>query len=306
MSTSYSHLPEATAKLIELSTVERVRSVLADRYIHHERVTDLIKHVEFRMQQPHGVRPTGTIVWSPSNGGKTALAEALVRRHRAREATSRHPAGMPIVMITMSGAREAKEIYIRFLYALGMPHLSALTGSECRLMALKLGEAADLILLIVDEIQDVLLSTQRQQQLALLAIKDIMNSLKVHVLALGTEDARHALEVDQHLKRRFQFRELPSWRNDDYLRHFLEAYESTLPLKQRSNLGSPRMMKVLIKESEGVLGAIVDRLKYAAALAIETEMERITIELIERARFDVPITDLSSDREEAQKAEGVA
>jgi hypothetical protein len=306
MSTPYPHLPEATAKLIELSTVERVRSVLADRYIHHERVSDLIKHVEFRMQQPKGVRPTGTVVWSPSNGGKTALAAALMRRHRAREATPQYPASRPIVTFTMSGAREAKEIYTRFLIALGMPHLSALTGSERRLMAMKLGEAADLILLIVDEIQDVILSTERQQQLALLAIKDLMNSLKVHVLALGTEDARHALEADQHLKHRFQFRELPSWRNDDYLRHFLEAYESTLPLKQRSNLGSPRMMKVIIKETEGVLGAIVDLLKYAAAFAIETETERITIDLIERARFDVPITDIWSDRDEAQKAEGVA
>jgi len=306
MSTSYPHLPEATAKLIELSKVERVRSVLADRYIHHERVTDLIKHVEFRMHQPHGLRPTGTVVWSPSNGGKTALAEALVRRHRAREATSRHPAGKPIVTITMSGAREATEIYTRFLRELGMPHLSALTGSERRHMALQLGQAANLSLLIVDEIQDVLLSTQRQQQLALVAIKDIMNSLKVHVLALGTMEALHALEADQHLKRRFQFRELPSWRNDDYLRHFLEAYESTLPLKQRSNLGSPRMMKVIIKETEGVLGAIVDLLKYAAAFAIETETERITIELIERARFDVPITDLSTDGGEAQNAEGDA
>jgi hypothetical protein len=127
----------------------------------------------------------------------------------------------------------------------------------------------------------------------LLAIKDIMNSLKVPVLALGTEDARNALEADQHLKGRFQFRELPLWRRDDYLRHFLEAYETTLPLKRRSNLGSLRMMKVIIKESGGVLGVMVERIQRAAALAIETGDEQITLELFERAKFDVPSTDLS-------------
>ncbi|GAB3038577.1 hypothetical protein GCM10027285_23260 [Oleiagrimonas citrea] len=131
-----------------------------------------------------------------------------------------------------------------------------------------------------------------------MATKDLMNSLKVPVLALGTEDARHSLEADQHLKRRFQFRELPAWRADEYLCHFLEAYESTLPLKKRSGLGSHSIMKVLVKETEGLMGEIVERLRNAAAIAIASGIERITVDLIKRARYEVPLTGISENRTE--------
>jgi hypothetical protein len=295
MSNAYPHLTDATAQLLELPVRERVRSVLVDRFVYHEQVTDLIKHCEFMMYRPRGIRPTGILAFGTSNSGKTALAAALDRRCKVRRATPEHPASKPIAYFSMSGAQEAKEIFMRFLNSLDAPPMPSMTGTQRRVTALKLAQEADLRLLIIDEIQDVLSSTPRQQALALVAIKDIMNSLKIPVLALGTDNARNALEADQHLKGRFQFRGLPSWRCDDYLRHFLEAYESTLPLKKRSKLGALLMMKVIVKESEGVLGLIVERLQRAAALAIEGGQEQITAELFERARFEVPETDLSEE-----------
>lgn len=293
MSGDYAHLTAMAVLQLELSIPERVQSVFVERFIYHEHVSDLIRHCEFLMAKPRGVRPTGLLVSGPSGAGKTAMADALVRRCEALEATREHPATKPVLYMSMTNAREAKEIYTRFLEALGCPLISSLTGSERRHRALKLARAANLLLLIVDEIQDVLLTTTRQQELALLVIKDIMNSLNVPVLALGTENARMAMEADQHLKRRFQPRELPTWRPDDYLRHFLESYESTLPLKKRANLGSNRMMKLIIKETGGQLCDIVERIQRAAALAIESGEERITDELFVRAHYEFPKTDLS-------------
>lgn len=305
MSSPYPHLPETTASLIDLPLVDRIRYVLADRYIYHEQAADLIHRVKHLVDRPPGVRPTGIVLLSPSNGGKTALAMALLRRYGAREASKEYPASRPVVMFTMSGALDAGEIFARFLVALGVPHVSNMTQKNRRQKALQIAKAAGLRLIIIDEIQDVLLSTMFQQKMALLATKDLMNSLNVPVLAMGTEDASHSLEADKHLKERFKFHELPIWGVDEYLRHFLEAYESTLPLKKRSGLGSVRTMKVLVRETGGLLGAIVERLKCAAALAIESETEKITIDLIERARFEVPITDLSktdNGREDGEEA----
>lgn len=297
MNSPYPHLTEATANLLDLPVAQRVRSVFVERFIYHEQITDLIKHCEHLMYKPRGVRPKGLLVSGPSGSGKTALAEALIRRCVMQEATREHPANKPVLYFCMSNAREAKEIFTRLLIALGFPHIASLTGNARRLKALGLAEEANLRLLIVDEIQDVLLTTPRQQELALLAVKDIMNSLKVPVLALGTENARGALEADPHLKSRFQPRELPTWRCDDYLRHFLEVYESTLPLKKRSNLGSLLMRKLIIKETDGQLCEIVDRLQRAAALAIENDHEQITRELFERARFEIPSSDLAETSE---------
>lgn len=295
MSSPYAHLTESAAKLLTLPTRERVRSVLVDRFVHHEQVANLIKHCEFMMCRPRGMRPTGILVYGPINAGKTALASALERRCKTRLATPEHPASKPVAYFSMTNAREAQEIFARFLESLNAPQMSSMTGRQRRERALRLAKEADLRLLIIDEIQDVLTSTPRQQAIALEVIKDIMNSLKIPVLALGTEAARNALEADQHLKGRFQFRELPLWRCDDYLRHFLEVYESTLPLQRRSNLASLQMMKLIVRESEGVLGVIVERLKLAAALAIESGQEQITKDLFERARFEIPETDLAEE-----------
>ncbi|GAB3038678.1 hypothetical protein GCM10027285_23430 [Oleiagrimonas citrea] len=108
MSAAYPHLPEATAKLVDLPVIERVGYVLTDRYVYHEQAADLIRHVDFMVNKPRGVRPTGMVLASPSNSGKTAFAEALVRRYTSRVATDQHPASRPTVMISMSGAHQVR------------------------------------------------------------------------------------------------------------------------------------------------------------------------------------------------------
>lgn len=292
MSTSFEHLNELAKSQLGLPDAQRIESILHERFIYHEQVADIITHCEHLMYKPRGTRPVGLLVSGPNGSGKTALAEALIRRSGADAATSVRAATQPVLCLSMSNAREAKEIFTRLLQSLKCPNIGTLTSSERREKALALAALAELRLLILDEIQDVLLTTARQQELALLAVKDIMNSLKVPMLALGTEQARVSLEADQHLKGRFKLRELPTWRCDDYLSHFLQAYEETLPLKQLSRLCSYLMMKLIIKETGGQLTEIVERIQYAAVLAVEGGEERITEELIIRARFEIPKTAL--------------
>ena len=185
-------------------------------------------------------------------------------------------------------ATYAKEIFTRMLQALKCPHISGYTGDERRTLALQLTGGAGIKLLIIDELQDLLHSTARQRMQTLVAIKDVMNSLLVPTVALGTEDAKMALESDQHLRARFRFRDLPLWKNDQYFAHFLDEFEVSLALRRPSRLSSPTIRRVLLALSGGRLADITDRIQCAAALSIESGEERVTPELLARAEFESP------------------
>jgi hypothetical protein len=288
MNPLYSYLSATAQAQLELPSIERMRLMFVDRFVAHERVAHVVKYCEFLIRKPRGVRPTGLLVACPSGSGKTTMAELLIRRYPPIGATPQSAATFPVIYLSMTDAREAKEIYTRMLNAWGVPHIHRLTLEQRRDLVVKMAKASKLCLIIIDEIQDVLLITERQQALALMAIKFIMNTVKVPVLALGTEDARSSLAADQHLDSRFEKLELPIWQADGYFRNFLEVYLEQLPLKKRSDLTSQSMMDFIIRETGGLMREIIERLQRSAALAIQLNEERITKEIFIRSQHDFP------------------
>lgn len=288
MSSVGAHLDPAVVPLLGLPQAERIRAILSDRFIYHERVNALLAECDYLALRPPSLRPRGLLICGPSGSGKTSLANALVRRYVCHPATHHKAATKPVSLISMVNACEAREINLRLLEDLGCPGAARYTGKERRRMAFELARLVQVQLLIVDEVQDLLNITARQRVLALMGIKDVMNTLLLPIVALGTQEARFALEADQHLNARFDFRELPVWSADDYFRHFLEAFESSLPLERRSNLGSLTMMRLIIKSTKGGLADIVWRLQIAAALAVEQGEERVSAELFIRSEYEFP------------------
>src|ERR1700744_2172026 len=131
-------LPEAFAAFMALPDKERIRSVFAERFIHHEQVSALLTLCGHLMNKPPGLRPKGLLVSAPSGAGKTALAEAMMRQCNGRDASLERPASQPVVYFCMSNAREAKEIYARLLVALGAPHFASMSGNNRRALAMRL------------------------------------------------------------------------------------------------------------------------------------------------------------------------
>ena len=279
---SYPHLYASTIALLDRSPLERAEYMLVDRFVRHRRVDEIWTYVDFMLLSPPRSRAAGLLVHGKPGSGKTMLGKAIVRAcHQAFRGAGK--AQVPVLMISMTNAREAKTLYTRLLAALGCPQPERYSGSDRERLVLKLCRESAVKLVIVDEIQDILSTTPRQQRIALDTLKFLMNELSVPLLALGIHGAKQALQVDVHLAARFAFEELPTWQMDSDLMELLDTLEKGLPLKLPSNLVDPSVMKELIQRSAGTLDTLIRLVTWAAAHALEDGEERITQKHIAKA-----------------------
>lgn len=288
MTAKFSHLDADAEEALELPLALRIRDILGDRFISHERINDIFDYADYLMYRPPRSRPAGMAIVGEPGAGKTDLLSKLRDRYPSERARCGVIATRPTLLFSMCSVRDAREFYVRMLIALGCPEGSAVSAREREQLVLKLARACALRLVLVDEIQDVLKGTQAQQTRTLETLRFVMNELNVVLIVAGSEEAELAISLDAHLSSRLKLKRLPKWVADDYLAHFLQAMESSLPLRQPSRLYAQGTMKLIAKLSGGQTDAIATLVRHAAALAISDGEERITHALLERARYEFP------------------
>lgn len=287
-STKYSHVAEDVRNICDARDHIRCRAIYRSRFVSHRHVEDVLNHVLYQVSLPIQTRAWGVVVYGEPGSGKTQLSLAVEKR--LEEAANKPMTGLrkPVILITMTGAREARTIFNRILDALGAPISPSMRVSDREKLALDLMRRAGVRLLIVDEVQDVLASTARQQRGTLDAIKLIMNNLSIPVLALGTAKAAEAMREDPHLAARFDHRALPTWSCDKDTRALLAAIERTIPLRLESNLASPPLVRFIVEKTNGCLARMVRLINDAAVFAIQTQRECIDIAMLELAATTAP------------------
>ena len=123
----------------------------------------------------------------------------------------------------------------------------------------------------------VLARTARRLQHAAL----LSNELKLSLVCFGIMEARQAINGDVQLARRFDSFSLPRWIAGKEFEQLVLAIVRNLPLKEPSVLTVKGLRRILLA-SDGVSARIFRMLNDVAIEAIETGVERITDEALER------------------------
>lgn len=275
----YSHLIDAVHTQAALGKQERIAIIRGDLVVRHPAITHMLSYTRWLLDGPSQTRTTGMLVSGPVGAGKTTFGR-LVQRTYARESGTDT---VPIISISLTGARHTRTIYGRILEALNGPVKNSHRTSDREATVVRLLKTVRCRALIVDEVQDVLAGSLLEQRRTLDAIKFLMNELQLPIFALGVTAAAEAFRTDMHLDARFKRFELATWDVSEPFASFLRSIVRLLPLREPSRLDTEAAMKFLVKHSGGSLDGIMTLIRHAAVHAVLSGEECIKSTSLQRA-----------------------
>jgi hypothetical protein len=270
----YPHLRSELQHIAAKSTCERAKFVLHDIVIQHPNVAEAYNFVDFQLFGPRRTRAKGLLLTGPLGSGKTTFGNLI------KQCFSPSPNDRSVIMISVSGLKDMRGAYGRVIESLDGPVSAHMHTPDRELAAQRLLRECKCVTLILDEIQDVLNNTVREQRRTLQAVKFLMLRFGLPVIALGTEDAARALMSDPHLQARFTHMNLPLWQADNNLLDLLRAIEVELPLRKVSELATEEALGFLVRETGGLLDGIMTIIRHAALHAMLSGEERITMKYL--------------------------
>lgn len=254
-----------------------------------EEIKRLLRGCQIRAHRRR--EPSCALVTGHQGVGKTTLYEYYAADYPRVETDD----GMLVPCLTASIPVPAtvKGLVTALLEALGDadPEKGNIVTQTMRLKTLL--KACETEIIFLDEFQHII-DRDSEKVLRTTAdwLKNLINSTKIPVVLLGMPNCTRILDANPQLRRRFSIRrsiEPFAWLKEengktDYpIRKLLKVIETKLPLEKASNLSDPDMAKRIYCASGGVIDSIMKLVRGSAELAIETQTEKITLELLAHA-----------------------
>jgi type II secretory pathway predicted ATPase ExeA len=197
-------------------------------------------------------------------------------------------ANVPVLKIQMPPGPDERRFFGAILDALGFPHAPSSSIVRRQDSALEVMRATGVNLLIIDDLQNLLSGSRRQQRRLLNLLRWLGNEMQIPLVAAGTAEALHAIQSDDQLANRFEPFGLPPWCDGDEYRQLLSTLEAVLPLRRPSDLADSAFAGKILSAAEGILGEVITIVTRAAVKAVSAGGEAITAKIIDDCGFISP------------------
>lgn len=282
----FDHLSDEVVPVLELSKAERKAFCRADRWIGYTRAIEVLGQLDDLVNYPRGLRMPNVLVVGRSGNGKSSIIERFEKSHGIRTAET-GGAIAPVLRVDMPDTPDQAQFWSAILWALLITHRDTAPAKLLKREAKSALQYAHVGVLVIDEFNN-LVNAGRKAGDILAAIRELSNALKISIVAFGTQAAINALNLEPHMKSRFQPLSLQRWRLDaEYLR-FLASYERLLPLARPSGLATRELAPRIYGLGGDTVGGTVKLLKAAASLAVDLGTECITVPVLDKLAWTGP------------------
>ena len=275
------HLTDDAGAALTESVDERIYFIRSKRWIAYPKAIEILGHLNALLTHPRTTRMPSLAVYGDSGMGKSMLVEkfkddyALSAREKPRGPKAK------LLVVELAGRPNERRLFAQILAVLGAPQNPRATIVELERTTVRLLGDLGVQVLVLDEIHNVLAASWREQRVVFNTLRYLSNELKLSLVCFGIMEARQAINGDVQLARRFNSVSLPRWMAGKEFEQLVLAIIRNLPLKEPSVLTVKGLRRILLA-SDGVSARIFRMLNDVAVEAIETGVERITDEALER------------------------
>ncbi len=285
--TVYQHLDPSVQAYADLPQRERIEHIRGDRWIDYPRARHALDKLEELLLFPKRARMPNLLIFGASGMGKTMIIEKFVRANPPSFDERSGIDHRPVIVVQMVPSPDEGRFYHRLLSVIGAPPPSRATLGQLETQALRLLRETAPRMLVIDEVQNLIAGTYREQRRMLNLLRFLGNELRIPLICLGSHEARDAIRGDAHLNSRFEPYGLSPWRHDADFHGLIGGLLYSLPLRRPSEL-TDSALKRLIEVNGGITASIFRTVIELATSAILSGAERITAAAILDHRVAAP------------------
>lgn len=282
------HLHSEAVKYLEASYDEQRFWLETRKWFPYDIGNQMLAKIEAIIKHPPTHRMPSMLLVGETNNGKTMLLEEAFGRHPPRSIPEEEADQIPVIFVTMPPGPELRRFYKMLLNKVGAAHRPSDTTSNLENQVLHVLKGIGTRLIIVDELHNISDGKFTQQRQFLNMLRFLSNELRLSFICAGTKKAIRIIQTDDQLANRFKPYNLPEWKDGKDYRRFLYFLESTLPLREPSNLHKSDLARTILTVSERTVGEMISFVNEATYVALDEGSQHLKPHHFEVADYTSP------------------